>query len=257
MIWTTYRRHLPALVIMIIASGLWLTLLRLLPNPMTVYRTFSPAPILAAEPTALLVAMCGFMLASHVVIVLIDLLLFAPAVPGYVMAVVDWIAEGATAVFYLSVLGAGLQILPCTTGLIVGAAGMFVVLAILCGKSKESVEQTAGPLSAAPYFERAEPSLMTRILFFTRPLFPSYIIVAPDGIRIIGILYDVTYPWEQVAQVKKGDLFTFFSNRPIKLNQRLINTVEIRLKDRRSYPLISVRDRDRFLKTAGRFMAGT
>jgi hypothetical protein len=257
MIWTTYRRHLPALLIMVIAAGSWLALFRFLPDPMTIYCTFSSAPIFAAEPIEPLIAMCGFMLIAHVIIVSIDLFLIAPVVPGYMMAAVDWIVEGVTAVFYLSVLGAGLQILSCTAGLIIGAAGMFVVLAILYGKSRESVEQAAGPLSAAPYFERAVPSLMARILFFTRPLFPSYIIVAPEGIRIIGILYDVTYPWGQVAQVKKGDLFTFFSNRPIKLNQGPFNTVEIRLKDRRSYPLISVGDRDRFLETAGRFMAGT
>ncbi|MBN2224292.1 MAG: hypothetical protein JW765_06415 [Deltaproteobacteria bacterium] len=254
MVWTTYRRHLPALLIMIAAAGLWLALLPSLPDPMTVYRTFSPDPIFAAEPIIPIIAMCGFMLISHIVIVLIDLFLFAPVVPGYIMAAIDWIVEGSTAVFYLSVLCAGITILPFAAGLLIGAVGMFAVLAIAYRKSKESVQGAAGPLLYSPYFERIGPSLMTTIFFFLRPLFPSYIVIVPVGIRIIGILYDVTYPWERIDRVKKGDFMTFFSNRPVKLNQALANTVEIRLKDRKKYPVISVGDRDRFLDAAAQFM---
>jgi hypothetical protein len=256
MIWTTYKRHLPALAIMLVATISWLALLPFLPNPMTVYCTFSGAPVFDTEPITPFIAMCGFMLISHVVIVLIDLFMIAGAVPGYIMAVVDWIVEGVTAVFYLSILGAGAKILPCAAGLTIGAVGMFIVLLILYRKSRESVESEAVPLFSSPYFERVRPSLMTRIVFFMAPLFPSYIIILPAGIRIIGILYDVTYTWERIAEVKEGEFLTFFSNRPIKLNQSLVNTVEIRLKNHRTYPLISVGDRDRFLKTVAGFMAG-
>ncbi len=256
MIWTTYRRHVPALVIMIIAAGLWLGLLPFLPDPLTVYCSFSDNPVFATEPITPLIAMCGFMLMSHIVIVFIDLFFIAPAVPGYIMALVDWIVEGFTAVFYLSILGAAADILPCIIGLVGGYLAMLVVLGVLYRRSKESVEEAATPLFSSPYFERVAPSFMTRVFFFLRPMFPLYIIIVPGGIRIIGVLYDITYPWERIAELKEGAFFTFFSNRPIKLNQTLSNTVEIRLKERRSYPLISVADRDRFLKTAANLMAG-
>ncbi len=256
MVWTTYRRHVPALVIMIIAIGLWLALLPFLPDPMTAHYPFAGSPASATEPIIFLIAMCGFMLLSHVVIVSIDLFLFARVVPGYFMAVVDWIVEGVTAVFYLSILAAAVNLLPFIVGLVGGYLAMLVILGVRYRKSKESVEAKAGPLFNSPYFERVGPSLLKRIVLFMAPLFPSYIIIVPDGIRIIGILYDVTYPWERITEVKKGDFFTFFSNRPIKLNHTLTNTVEIRLKNRRSYPLISVADRDRFLKTAAGFMTG-
>jgi hypothetical protein len=256
MVWTTYRRHLPALLIMIVAAGLWLLLLSRLPDPMIVRCAFSQAPVFDGEPIIPLAAMAGFMLVSHAVIVIIDFLFFAPAVPGYIMAATGWIVEGVTAVFYLSILGAGLSVLPCVWGLSIGAVGMFVILSVIYRRARESVERAAGPLFNSAYYERVGPALMTRVFFFLRPLFPSYIIVDTTGVRIIGILYDVTYPWGRIDRVKKGDFFTFFSNRPIKLNQRLTNTVEIRLKGRKVYPLISVADRDRFLGAAARFMTG-
>jgi hypothetical protein len=256
MLRTTYRRHLPALVIMVISIGLWLALLPFLPNPITVNYPFPDNPSSATEPMVFLIAMCGFMLVAHVVIVLMDVILFARVVPGYIMAVVDWIVEGFTADFYLSILAAAANVLPFAVGLVGGYLAMIVILGILYRKSKESVEAKAGPLFDSPYFERVRPSLMARIVFIMATLSPSYIIIVPAGIRIIGVLYDVTYPWERIAEVKKGEFFTFFSNRPVKLNQTLTNTVEIRLKDRRGYPLISAGDRGRFLKTAAQFMAG-
>jgi hypothetical protein len=256
MIWTTYRRHVPALVIMIVAIGLWLGLLPFLPNPMSVDFASSDNPVSATAPAVFLIAMCGFMLVAHVVTVLLDFFLFARVVPGYIMAVVDWIVEGFTAVFYLSILVAAMDILPFIVGLVGGYLAMFVILAMLYRRSKEFVEAEATPLFSSPYFERVAPALMIRLFFFLRPMFPLYIIIVPGGIRIIGILYDVTYPWERIAELKEGTFFTFFSNRPIKLNQTLKNTVEIRLKERWSYPLISVADRDRFLKTAANLMAG-
>ncbi len=256
MIWTTYRRHVPALVIMIVAIGLWLGLLPFLPNPMAVDFASPDNPASATAPVVFLIAMCGFMLVAHAVTVLLDFFLFSRVVPGYIMAVVDWIVEGFTAVFYLSILAAAMDILPFIVGLVGGYLAMFVTLGILYRRSKESVEAAATPLFNSPYFERAAPSFMTRVFFFLRPMFPLYIIIVPGGIRIIGVLYDVTYPWERIAELKEGTIFTFFSNRPIKLNQTLKNTVEIRLKERRSYPLISVADRDRFLKTAADLMAG-
>lgn len=255
MVWTTYRRHMPALAIMIIAAGLWLGLLPFLPNPLTVHCSFSGDPVFSSEPITPLIAMCGFMLMSHIVIVLIDFFLFASVVPGYIMALVDWIVEGFTAVFYLSVLGAAADILPCTVGLVCGYLAMLVILGALYRRSKESAEAKAVSLFDSPYFERVAPSFMTRVLFFIRPMFPLYIIIVPGGIRIVGVLYDVTYPWERIVELKEGAFFTFFSNRPIKLNQTLKNTVEIRLKERRNYPLISVGDRDRFMKTAAEFLA--
>ncbi len=256
MVWTTYRRHLPALLIMVVAAGLWLLSLSHLPDPMTVRCGFSQAPVFDGEPIIPLAAMAGFMLVSHAAIVIIDFIFFAPAVPGYIMAVIGWVVEGVTAVFYLSILGAGLSVLPCVWGLSIGAVGMFVVFSVVYRRARESMERTAGPLFNCAYYERVGPALMTRVFFFIKPMFPSYIVVDTAGIRIIGILYDVTYPWERIDRVKKGDFFTFFSNRPIKLNQRLTNTVEIRLKGRKVYPLISVADRDRFLGAATHFMMG-
>jgi hypothetical protein len=257
MILESYKRHVPALVVMLVAAGSWAALLPSLPDPMIVRCAFSKVPVISDAPIIPFVAMCGFMVMSHVVVVLIDLLLFARVVPGYIMALVDWIAEGVTAVFYLSILADGANILPCAVGLAGGAALLLVILGILYRRSAESVQQKAGPLYDAPYFERVKPSLITILLFFLRPLFPSYIIIAPEGIRLMGILYDVTYPWNRIERVKKGDLFASFSNRPIKLNQRFSDTVEIHLRDRRNYPLISVADRDRFLGTADRFLTGT
>lgn len=255
MIRETYKRHLGALLTMVVAIVSWLAMLRFLPNPVTVYCSFSDDPVFAADPMVPFAAMCGFMLLSHAVIVLIDLFLFARTVPGYIMAAVDWIVEGVTAVFYLSILGAAAAILPCIAGLIIGAAAMLVVLGRLYRKAGESADTAAAFLTQSPYFEHANPSLLARVVFFVAPLFPRYIVIAEGGIRIIGVLYDVTYPWERIAEVKAGDFFSFFSNRPIKLNQTLTNTVAIRLKDHRTYPLISVRDRDRFLSAAAGFMA--
>jgi len=110
---------------------------------------------------------------------------------------------------------------------------MIVTLGVLYRRSKESVESAATPLFSSPYFERVAPTLMTRLLFFLRPMFPLYIIILPAD-QSHRVLYDVTYPWERIAELKEGTFFTFFSNRPIKLNQTLKNTVEIRLRERRA-----------------------
>ena len=190
MLWTTYRRHVPALVIMIVAIWLWVGLLPFLPNPMAVDFASSDNPTSATAPMVFLVAMCGFMLIAHAVIVLIDFFLFARVVPGYIMAVVDWIVEGVTAVFYLSVLAAAVDILPLVVGLVGGYLAMIVTLGVLYRRSKESVESAATPLFSSPYFERVAPTLMTRLLFFLRPMFPLYIIILPGGIRVIS-----TPPW--------------------------------------------------------------
>jgi hypothetical protein len=256
MILESYKRHVPALIIMLAAAGSWAALLPSLPDPMTVRCAFSKAPVFSGPPIEPFLAMCGFMVMSHAVIVLIDLLLFARVLPGYIMASTDWIAEGFTAVFYLSILADGAKLLPCGVGIVIGAVALLVILAVLYRRSAESVEQKARPLFDAPYYERVRASLMTVLLFFIRPLFPSYIIIVPEGIRLMGVLYDVTYHWDRIAQVKKGDILSNFSNRPIKLYQRFSGIVEIRLKDRRNYPVISVADRDRFLETAARFMTG-
>lgn len=255
MVWTTYRRHVPALLIMIVAIGLWFGLLPFLPNPITVNHPFPGNPVSATEPMVFIIAMCGFMLISHIVIVSLDFFLFARVVPGYIMAVVDWIVQGFTAVSYLSMLAAAMAVLPLAAWLAGGYLAMLVILGVLHRKSRESVEAKAAPLFDAPYFERVKPSLLMWALFFLRPLFPRYIVIVPDGIRIIGTLYDVTYPWERIEEVKKGDFLTFFSNRPVKLNHTLANTVEIRLKDRRKYVVISPCQRDRFLETAAKSMA--
>ena len=257
MIIKTYKRHLPALLIMILTIGSWIALLPSLPNPLTVYCSFSKVPVFAGEPIVPFIAMCGFMTIAHVIIVFLDLILFARVVPGYIMAAVDWIVEGTAGIIYLSILGGGVGLIPgCTAGLVGGGALMLIVLGALYRRARESVEKKAGPLFNSPYFERVRASLLMRVFFFLSPLFPSYIVIIPEGIRVIGVFYDVTYPWDRIEALKEGNFLTFLSNRPIKLNHTISNTVEIRLKDRRNYPLISVAERGLFLETAAKFMAG-
>ncbi len=240
---------------MMVTIGSWLAELPFLPDPLTVYCSFSKVPVFSGEPIVPFIAMCGFMTIAHLVIVSLDLFLFARVVPGYIMAVVDWIVEGSAGIVYLSILASAAGLVPgCAAGLVGGGALMLIVLGALYRRARESVEREAEPLSNSSYFERVRPSLLSRVIFFVSPLFPSYIIIIPEGIRIIGVLYDVTYPWDRIEAVRQGGLATFFSNRPIKLNQTLSNTVEIRLKDRRSYPVISVGERERFLEITSRFL---
>jgi hypothetical protein len=240
---------------MAVAVASWLALLPFLPDPITIGSAFSGPSTSPGRPITLLVAMCGFMVIAHIVIVLMDLFLFAPVVPGYIMACVDWIAQGTAAIIYLSILGDALGFFPYQAGLVLGAAAMCGVLGVLYRKSRESADQAAAPLFSSPYFERVSPTFLSRVLFFMRALFPRYIVIVPGGIRLIGILYDATYGWDRIESVREGRLLSLFSNRPIKLNQSFSNTVEIHLKGRRAYPLISVGQRARFLEIAARFTA--
>jgi hypothetical protein len=257
MVIETYKRHIPALLMIMVAVGSWIVLLPTLPDPIDASLTFTGERSLSTDPVILFIAMCAFMVVSHVVCVLLDLFRVAPVVPGYIMASIDWIVEGAAAIFYLSILGDAAGLLPSgAVGLVVGAAAMIVVLVILYRRATDAVGEAARLLSGARYVQRVRPSLMTRLLFFIRPLIPSIIVIDSGGIRIIGVLYDVTYPWERIERVREAGLWAFFSNRPLRLNDTFNNCVEIHLKDRKEYLVISPGDRGRFLEVSAGFLAG-
>jgi hypothetical protein len=227
-----------------------------LPNVIPTHFDKSGNPDRFGEKGELSFAFPLIMLALFVLIFSFDIFLICPTFPGKILASANWGLQGVLAITYLSAIFYSLTIID--NFLIGFFSGFFILSIIFYTLYKKAVEKIDGVANEAldePYLERVRLTFPYNLLFLYIPYFPRYLILSPAGLRILGVLYDVTYGWGEIATVEpisvKVGRFWF----SLRINSDFSNMMALTLHGRKLKVIISSKNRERFIKTARSFMA--
>jgi len=101
------------------------------------------------------------------------------------------------------------------------------------------------PLFSAPC---KGPIWMELLILIARPIMPTRVELHNKGLRVLGDLYDLRYPYEKIESCEPiGSLGAFASLSAVKLALDPKSAVALKLKGNRMAITLSVGDRERFL----------
>jgi hypothetical protein len=249
------RRHLPALVIVIAAVLLGIIVYPMMPDQIPTHFDAKGNPDKYDSKISFYTLFFTFMVIFFVIIIVIDRVSVYGILPGNLMASVNWVLQGFMAVIYLSTIAVALGVIEnFLYGFAFGVGIMVIVLAPLYFKAKGDIDTRVIGLFGSPYFEKVRFSPIIRAIFFIVPYFPRYIIQTTSGIRVIGVLYDVEFAWEDIQDIKSAPASSGISGLSLRLNTKFSGLVGITLDGKRTKLILSPKDRKAFIETAGRFL---
>ncbi len=251
------RKHLPALVIVIVVILLGIIVYPMIPDQIPTHFDGKGNPDKYGGKGSFSTPFFVFMVIFFIIIFVIDTVFIYGILPGSLMASVNWVFQGLMAVIYLSTVAFVLGIIGnFLYGFAFGVGVMAIVFTSLYFKAKGDLDARVTGLFGSLYFEKVRFLPIVWLFFFLAPYFPRYIIQTQSGIRVMGVLYDVEFAWENIQDIRPASVFSGISGFALRLNSSLSGLVRITLKGKRTKVILSPRDREAFIETAGRFFKG-
>lgn len=252
------RFHLPALMIILVVMIGGVVLLPSLPEEVPIHFDAAGNPDAYGPSTSVVILFSVFMLGMFAFTLISDIFLVSPVLPGKMMAAINVIIAATMSVVYGTALAMNIgKLKNMNIGLAFGFLTIFAVGLLFYFTAVRRLDESASALGSVEYFEKTSPSWFYYLFFFTIPLVPRYLLLSDRGIGILGVLYRVTIPWNDVESVTEMNLGTGGKKAglPVKIYHTFANLVLIRITGKKASIIISPERREEYLRIVGDFMA--
>jgi len=245
--YSVLKNHLPALAIIVALALISIVSLPHLPEKVPSFFNDNEGGQNFEPKEGLIAFYFIFSLVLFFLWLLIDLLFIYPVVPGKMFSALNISLQAIFGILHLTsvVLGLGLIGRP-KTFLVTGFGALAMICIVRYFKAYKALNEKAEPLRVARYFEEVRPSVFFYIMFPALFFMPRFIVVTHGGLRIMGVLFDVIYPFDQIAEVKPTHWYSPGAN--MNLYTSFSRLVIVRLKTKRTKIIISPKNHEDFLK---------
>ena len=253
------RFHLPALAIILVVIVSGVVLLPSLPEEVPIHYDASGTPDSYGPANLVVILFSSSLLGMFLLMLISDIIMVYPILPGKLMGAINAIIAATMSVVYGTAMAMNLGKLEnMNRGLAFGFLTIFAAGLLLYFSAVRRLDESAATLGSVEYFEKTSPSWFYYLFFFTIPLIPRYLLLSSQGIGILGVLYQVTIPWYDVASVTAMDLGAGgkTAGLPVKIYHTFTNLVLIRITGKKASLIISPAGREEYLKITGDYLSG-